>query len=451
MQGSSVQFDFEDVSPVEKRLNVQVARDLVSTKLDEAYRKLNREVNLRGFRPGKAPRPILERMYGKQVERTVAEELINDSMMQVAQGQALRMVTQPTLEAFPEIRKGEAMKFSARVELYPQVEPKEYEGLEVTRTTEAVTDADIDAALEERRQQQQEMIPIEGRETVAEGDFLVLSVSGKVGKGDYKNAEFPVDLSEPQRSIMPFLAPALIGIPLNATDHPVKFTFPTEHTDPEVAGQEFEPRITIKSAHLRRLPTLDDEFAKDTGEAETLAELREKVRASLQEQENAEAKEELRGKLMEELVKRNPVHLPPSLLGRVAESLLEPHRRRAVLDAVRAGRDPQAVDINELRKLAAEEAMRTLSVEFVLLAVAEKESVEVNEAEVEKRLSELARQTEKSVSRLKAELQKEDQGLMNLRTQLRLEKALDLIESKAVIKDEAPAESAAPAEATPAP
>lgn len=434
MQGSPVQFEFVDVSPVEKRLNVEVSREHVNGKLEQAYRELSRQVNLRGFRKGKAPRELLERMFGKKVAQDVLQELLQDSMAFVGQQVPLRMTSNPVLESVSEIKRGQPLRYAARIEVFPALEIKDWEGIEVTRRAAQVKDEDVESALERRRRDQKEMHTIEGRDTAADTDQLQLRFSGELGSRKFTDEALEVELWDP-RGPVPGLNQALLGISLSAKDHPVRFSLPADFPNAELAGKEVTFTITVQAAHERRLPDLDDDFAKDTGEAETLEELRSKIREQLLKDDEEQAKDEMREALLDELVRRNPIPIPPSFMNRLIEQNLEQYQRRAVLKAMQEGKDPRSLTEAELREEIRADAMRQLSREFVLMGLADGEKIEATPAEVEKRFAEIARETDKSVSRVRAEYQKEDPDLSNFKGSLRIEKALDLLESRAKIME----------------
>jgi len=447
MQGSPVSFEFEEVSPVEKRLKVEVASAQVNAKLDEGFRQLTQQVNLKGFRKGKAPRSLLEGMFGKKVAEDAARDLVQESMMFVASQHELRMVSEPMLEAMPVAKKNEPLRYTARIELVPTIEVKDWQGIEVTRRPGKVTDEQVDQAIERKRQAHTEMVPVEGRTIAENTDVLSISLSGKLAHLTYTDKEMSVDLSRPQNAPLPGLAEVLLGIPLDASGHAVDLTLPTADLPPELAGKTGHFKVTVKTAHIKRLPELNDDFAKDTGEAETLAELKEKIRTSLLEEDTESAKHETRLELVAELLKRNPVPLPTMLVQRLMRNLLENQRGRMQLE-MRIFNDQrkenpeakyQPATPEQLNQAAHAEAVRNLSIEFVMMALADQEKVELTEADLEKHLTEMAQEQDKSVARLKAELQREDQGLQQLRGQLRLEMALDVLESKAKITEGAAA------------
>lgn len=446
MQGSPVQFELEDVSPVEKRIKVQVAREAVNAKLEEGYRQLSRTVRLKGFRNGKAPRSMLENMFGKKVATDAARELVNESMTYVVSQQPLRMVTEPMLEAMPAAQKDQPLSYTARIELLPQLEVKDYAGIPVTRRQPKATDEQVNESLERRRQAQIELIPVENRASgkTEDTDVLTILLSGALAHLTYKDKEMNVDLTRPEMSPLPGLSAALLGIPLDAKNHEIALTMPTENFPAELSGKTGHFKITVKAAHTKRLPDLDDDFAKDTGEAETLQALKDKIREGLLEEDKEEARHETRLALVEELLKRNPVPLPNGLVQKLMRQLLESQQgqlqlyQKIMAEKRKENPDakPETPTGEQIAAAAHAEAVRNLSIEFVMMALADQEKVELTDADLEKHLVDLAKERDKSVARLKAELQREDPNLQQLRGQLRLEKALDLLESKAQITEQ---------------
>ena len=193
MQGSPVRFEFEDVSPVEKRLKVEIDKAQVNKKLDDSYRQLGRQVNIKGFRPGKAPRSLLESMFGKKVASDAARELVNETIGDIIGKQTLRIISEPMLEELADAQKDQDLRYSARIELMPQIEVKDYEGIAVQKREGKVTDEQVNAALESRRQSQQELKPVEGRDKAEAGDVLTIALTGTLSHLTYKDKEMHVE------------------------------------------------------------------------------------------------------------------------------------------------------------------------------------------------------------------------------------------------------------------
>jgi trigger factor len=439
-----MQVNVTELSPVEKKVAVEIPWPYVAQKLDEAYKDLSRGVALKGFRKGKVPRPMLEKMFGRQVEQEVIKQLVQESFITAAQQHQIQPVAEPIVDD-AHLHKGQPFHYSARVEVRSEVEPKEYEKIDLGQRPAKVTDEDVTNALERKRQELTEFKVIEGRETLGGSDVVVLDVTGTIGEKKFDKEGMMIDLGEPSREPIPGLGAALVGVPVKADKHALELTLPTkeqnENIAAELAGAKALLKISIKEAREKQMPALDDEFAKDTGEADTLAELREKTRTKLLADDEKRAREELKKDLIKELLKRNPFVVAPALVERQLDVALQ----RTRLQMAMQGIDYRSMEIDEqrLRDDMREAANDEVRAAFLIDAIAEKEAVEVSEADLEKRLAEMATARDKSVPRLKAELQKEGR-LDALKHQVREEKTLDLLLSRANITEKAPESASAP-------
>ena len=431
-----MQVTISELSPVEKKIAVELPWPAVQIKLDEAYRDLQRGVALKGFRKGKVPRPILERMYGKQVEQEVVQKLVQETFIQAATDHKIEPVAEPVVDD-AHLHKGKNFHYTARVEIRSNVEPKDYFDAVITERKPAVKDEDVDRTLDQKRRELTEYKVIDAStrpdmmSTVR--DVLVFRAVGTVGGEKFDRDGIMADLSEPAADPVPGIGKAMVGIPVAAKDHELKFTTEAKGAD---AAKDAVLKVTVHEAREKVMPTLDDEFAKDTGEADTLAELRAKTRTKLEAEDVKAAKAELRQELVKEILKKNPFPVAPALVERQLDTLVQ----RAKIQMMMRGIDPRAaeasgaLDNQKLRDDLRENAHDEVRAAFLVDAIATKEKIEVSEADFEKKLAEMASAREKSVPKLKAELQK-DNRLETVRYQLREEKTLDLLLSRAKISD----------------
>lgn len=438
-----MQVTIENISQVEKKVAVELPWPYVARKLDEKYREIGRAVALKGFRKGKVPRPILEQMYAQSVERDIVQELVQESFIAAANQYSLQPVSEPVVENI-QLRSGQPFAYTARVEIRAEIEPKDYEGVAVDTKEPSVSDAEVDAAVERKRQELTEYKEIADRTALSEKDIVMIQFNGTVGDQPVSNNGMVVDLGDSARSPIPGLREALLGAPIDAKDHTVEFTVAApakqdedlEPDSPEAIAQKNAPltgkpaslKVNVQYAREKHTPNLDDEFAKDTGEGDTVAELREKLKAKLLEQATERSKSQVRLDLVKELVSRNAFEVPPNLVERHLDSLVS----RARMFMQMRGIDKNGFTSieerirNDLRGTAIHDVRAT----FLLEAIADKEKIETTDAEVEKKLAELAQSRETSVARLKAELQKEGRlGL--LRHQIREEKTVSYLLGKA--------------------
>jgi trigger factor len=319
------------------------------------------------------------------------------------------------------------------VEVRSVVEPKDYFGVAVSQRKPEVKDEDVERALENKRRELTEykVIDAANRTTTIDRDVLVLRAEGTVGGEKFERDGVMADLSEPAADPVPGIGKALVGIPVAAKDHEVKFK-----SGEGDAAKDAALKITVREAREKVMPALDDEFAKDTGEADTLADLREKTKKKLFEEDEKVAKSELRQEIVKEILKANTFPVAPALVERQLDVLVQ----RAKIQMMMRGIDPRqaeasgALDNQRLRDDLRENAHDEVRAAFLVDAIATKEKVEVDDASVDKKLAEMAVQRQTSVPKLKAELQKEGR-LETVRFQLREEKTLDLLLSRAKISD----------------
>jgi trigger factor len=425
-----MQITIEDISPVEKRVEFEVPWAEVAPRLERAYGTLRREVHLRGFRPGKAPRPVLERIYGPRVEDDVARDLIEQSLGQAIRDKQIDPVAPPRVDKI-ELKSGQPFKFAARVEVRSQVVPKDYTGVPLERRPPKVTEEQIAEALQSYQRQLTSFVPVQGRDVAQPTDVLMLEVHGKVGEHKVKKNSVMVDLAEETGGPLPGLGPRLRGISLAPEQkHEVKYTIPEDAEPKGLAGKEVSLHLSVKEARERRTPAIDDELAKDTGEADTLAELKQKIRDRLLESDKQRIKRELNDAVVKEIVKRNPFPIANALVERHAESIVA----RAKMQLQMMGLDVESLDVNKMREEFKEEAEQEARATVLLRAIAEREGVEVTDADIQKRVAELAAARQTSAKKLRAELE-QNQQIHGVRAQLLEEKTLDKLVSQAKIAD----------------
>jgi trigger factor len=423
----------EEVSPVEKKLVVQVPWETVRSKLEAAYRDLSRGVQLRGFRKGKVPQSVLERMFGKRVRAEVAVQLVRESFLTATSEHNLEAVSEPKVEeADLSIQKGEPFSFEAVVEVKGTVEAKDYDGMELFRRPLAVADEAVDKAVEALQAENTELLPIEGRDVTARTDVLYISLKGTIGDREVERDGMPVDLTDDANEPLPGLVAALVGLPISAADHSFELAIPNDVPDEGVAGQTAKLTVTIKDARRKQVPELDDDFAKDVGRGETVEELRASVRKELEAQQEEEIKRELREAARKELVKRNQIPVASALVDRAVEYQFS---RLKMMLGIPAGQDGGLTDdlAEKMRPSAADEVRGQLLLE----AVAEAEGVEVSEGELDEHVSSVARTRGVQPARLRAEYDR-DGRLENIMFSLRQDKTLDLLISRATVTEKEP-------------
>lgn len=438
-----MQVRIEDVSPVEKKLIVEVPWATVNDRLGDMYRKLSKSVQLKGFRKGKVPLNVLQRMYGKHVKSEVAEQLVREGFLTAATEHKLDAVSEPRVDHLPDIENGQPFAFEAIVEVKGEIEPKDYIGMPLARQPLVVSETEIDQAVEQIRQEHVELLPIEGRDVTARTDVVTISLEGTIGEHPVSQDHMHVDLGDPAHDPLPGMVQALIGLPLNVENHPIELTIPEDYHEASVAGQKASFTITIRDARAKRLPEIDDEFAKDLDRGETVAELRQSVRGDIEKQKQAHIDRELRKAALKELVNRNQIPVAPALIERGVEFHLQ--RLQSMLGMGRLGPDVVASLPPEVREQMRADALDEIRGQLLLEAVADKESIEVGDEDIDKYVNEVARMRDDSPARVRAEYQR-DGRLDNVASQLRHDKVLEFLVARAIVteREPEPAGEAAP-------
>jgi trigger factor len=245
-----------------------------------------------------------------------------------------------------------------------------------------------------------------------------------------------VDLADENAGGVPGLAPRLRNVPIDSQHLEIKYTVPEDTTVKSLAGKEVSLHVVIKEARERKQPAIDDEMAKDTGEADTLDELKKKIQDRLVEQDKQRIKQELSSQLIKEIVKRNDFPVAPALVDRHAESMV----KRAVMQLQMAGIDleqNEGFDSSKMKEEMKGEAEEAARASILLQAIAEREGVEVSDADLQKRVAELATARQENSKKLRAELERSG-SIHGVRSQLLQEKTLDMLLSQAKISDEDP-------------
>ncbi|HEY5920090.1 MAG TPA: trigger factor [Kofleriaceae bacterium] len=424
-----MQVRIEEVSPVEKKMFVEIPWETVSQKLGDAYRELGKGVALKGFRKGKVPRPVLEQVYGPRVNAEVAYELVRESFFRANQEHNLAAVAEPRVEDAAPIKKGQPFKFAAIIEVRGEVVPQDYKGLSIERRKLDIADSAVDESLAQLRREHTELRPIEGRETTAAGDIVGLSITGTIGEHQINQPQFAVDLDDEEREPLPGIRAALLGVPLDTKEKKLELVVPEDYKDESLRGRKADLTITILEARSKDVPELDDEFAKDTGKADTLDGLKAALRKELEDRETEVIDREAREGVLRELIKKNQIPVASSLVDRAVEMQYQRLRQMLGMKPERNAQIPD--DLKEKMKPAGADEVRG---QLLLEAIADKENVVVTDEELTKHIEQTAKGRNMAPAKLRAEWQR-DGRLDSVTYSLRQDKVLKFLVDAAQITE----------------
>jgi trigger factor len=378
----------EVISPVKKKLAVEVEPDEVQRKVEETYKDLGKSARVAGFRPGKIPRRVLERNYGSHVAEEVARELVRETLPKAMDEHKTYPLTLPLVEN-EAVRNGESFKYTAVLEVKPEFELSDYAGLEIEKETVRVTDEDVDKQVEEIRKANGRLTAVEEGRVIREGDVALVSYAGSQdGKplDDLKADRFPIKVGS--NEFHPDAEKGLLGRQ-PGDGFSVEVKFEPNHPNRKLAGKSVDLRIQVQEIKELKLPELDDEFARNLGaDFQDLSGLRQRIREELTSREEKRTDRDLKRRLIRKISDKVRFDLPESLVEEEVDygvATLKENLQRMGSSIEKAGFRMQK--LREEFRPAAEKRVKEL---LVLGKIAEQHHLTVEEGEVEEGFARMA-------------------------------------------------------------
>lgn len=431
--------EVEEVSPVQRKLWIEVPFQDVEEKLGRAYRALGKKAKVKGFRPGKAPRSILERLYRKQVEEEVSQDLLRHSLSEALEEVKLRPVMLRMPERVPVLVPGDGFKFSVELEIAPDFTVENYLGLTVTATEVEVTEAMINQRLEEIRELNAWLKPIAADRPIQSGDYVSIGyeswLEGElVTGGGSENQHLQVGAGK----FYPEFEQHLIGL-RRGQEASFRLDVPPDFFNPALAGKTVDFQVKIHEISEKELPALDDEFAKALGgNFQSLEDLRQAVKQDIIKKVKQQQEVQLHNQVIDQLLRQTSFEVPPSLIRQEQQRLL-----RDQLEALyRRGLNLAGLDQEKMLESLRDLAERRARIHLIMDKIADQEGITVSDAEIEAGYQRMAALWGEPVERLK-ELFREHQREAELKRQVREDKTIQMLLDQAnVVAPSASAETA---------
>jgi trigger factor len=429
----------QDVSEITRRVQVELPEEKVNNHLEKAYRRLNRTVKVKGFRPGKVPLAILKRHYADQVKYDVGMELVNETLMAALEQTEIQAVSQSDLDTDP-LQEGEPFRYSFLVEIRPEIVVQDYQNIPAKRQRLVVTDEEVAAELELRRQSNSYLKTLEESRPIQQGDHAVLDfkafADGKpVPGGESKGFHLEVGASR----FHPDFETQLLGTSKNESKE-IVVPFPADHGNQHLAGKNVTFEVVVKDIKEKVLPELNDDFAKDLGEFDTLDELRTSVRAELERKRKSHIDAEVGTQILEELINRNPFEVPRSMVEQELQRMLDTIRFR--LSAQKLTLEQVGMDEETFRERNRDIAEKRVRKSILLDKIAAQEEFEITDADLDMGLYRAAEEAKEPYEKVKSFYQRNNL-IEQYRHQLREEKVMRFLQDKAEVTeaDTSPANS----------
>jgi trigger factor len=402
-----------------RELELEIPAETVQKTVEKVAREFAKVARVPGFRPGKAPVTLIRRRFAEDIKSEVLQSLVPEQIERAVTESKLVPVTQPHIDKVDFTESG-PVKFRASFEVLPEFDLGQYKDLEVEVDDLKIDDSDVDKAIEELRDRAASFVPVEGR-AIADGDYAQLKLKGTpAGGGESLDAESVLCHVGSEETMEPFnqnLRGASVG------DHKnFDVVYPADYPDPKLHGKTYTYSVEVLGIKEKKRPELTDEFAKDVSDAQTLDELRKKVRESLEGARAQRQKDQMRDKLLAQIVKTHEFPVPDTLVEHQMDSRLE----RTVRSLAQQGVDPRAVNVDwvALRARQKDRSVEDVKAELLLDRIATAEHIEVNEEEVEKDIAAIAERSGESATAVRANLTRQG-ALDRMKSRIRSEKTLD--------------------------
>ncbi|MDA8162294.1 MAG: trigger factor [Desulfobacteraceae bacterium] len=416
----------DEISPVQKRLSVELPPDMVAKEFDNVYVKLNQTAKIKGFRKGKIPRKMMEKLYSQQAESEVLEALIGKTLPKAIDEAKLVLILQPQLDSASTIKTGEAFSYSVILDLWPEIDLPDYNRIEVERPEVTITDEEIEEQLEALRRHFGTIEPLKEDRPLQNGDIAIIDYSGEVdgepaeglgekdyylevGKG-YFNEEFEKEM---------------LGM-TKGSEKTIAITYPENAVNAKVAGKTVYYNTALKDIKKRIMPELNNEFAQKFGpDYKTVDDLRERLRKQILVDKEEAAQANIRNQVLDQLASKTDFPIPERLIETKLNQMIDnisSHLHERGMDLEKAG-----LSEDRLKDKMRDDAVKQVKTELIMDKIADKENITVENEELARHVD-----TQSTVKLDKKEIS--DALIQHVLPKLRAKKTLDFILERAIIK-----------------
>jgi len=414
-------------------LDVEVDAEQLTDALDQAYRRLVKDVHVPGFRKGKTPRVVFENYIGKAaLYNEAVENVIPNAYMQAVDETGIEPVAQPEFEV-EEVEEGKEIKFKATVRVKPEVTLGQYKGLEATKSKVEVTDNDVDQELARLQERHAQLINLE-EGTVVSGDTTLIDFVGRKDGVEFeggKGTDYSLEIGS--GSFVPGFEDQLIGSTVGETKD-ITVTFPEDYANEDLKGQEAVFTVTVKGIKRKEIAPLDDEFAKDVSEFDTLEELRADLLNKLRETGENLAQQQIKVETVQKAVENAKIDVPEEMVDTRVNEMVENMERRISTQGLTLDNYLlyTGTNLEDLKNSFREDALRGVKTNLVLEAIVKAEDIEVSEEELDKEVVAMAESYQQDAILLRKILEGRNQ-IKFIREGMQQQKAIDFIAEQAIL------------------
>lgn len=428
----------EEVSPIKKKLFVEVPADQVAEELESAFKKIAKSANIKGFRKGKVPKTILEQQFGPKAHYETIGALINNSLYKALLENQIQAVSQPQVVDTGSIEEGAAFSYEAEVDVRPEITAKDYTDLQLTKEKMTFDDSVVDEQLKQLAESRVQLVASDA-EAARENDTVVIDFEGFIGDTAFDNgtaSDYELELGS--NSFIPGFEEQIVGMK-REEKRDVNVRFPDGYGAKDLAGKDAVFKVTLKEIKEKKVPAIDDDFAKEM-EAENLEQLKERIKETAMTQQQQQVDNQLQENLMNALLEKNSFDVPDGMVTNQLHYLKDSFSQRLKSQ----GMSLEMLGMNDeaFNKNYWDMATSQVKGELLLDAIAKQESLTVADEEIDKKMKEFAEQSNAPIDQVKKYFEN-DQALAGLKGQLLQEKVITFLLDKSQITEVEPKDDAA--------
>ncbi len=407
------------IADCKRSVEIEIPLEEVEKTKERVTSSLRQRVRLPGFRPGKAPLSMIQSRFESDIRNEVLEMLLPQAFREKVEKDGFKVVGQPNISDL-KFEAGQPIHFKAEFEVAPEFEIAEYRGLEAKYEEPQVSDEEIDKRLESMRESKADYVNLDPRPIQA-SDYVLVHLKTLDGVAESIDQDVQIQVSG--EDTLPAFNEALIGMRPEETKQ-VDITYPEDYGQENLAGKTVKFELTPKTLRQKELPALDDEFARDLGDYQTLDELKDAVRKSIFAEKQYRAQQVAKEEIIDKLVAGNPFPIPEAYVDRQIENQV----RMQLNDLAGRGVDPNTIKLDwaKVKETQAEKATRNVRASLLLEKIAEKEGIHANKDEVDAEVQRIARREREAVPVTRAKLEK-DGALARIAGHIQTEKTLQFL------------------------
>ena len=412
------------------KLTIEVAAEEFEKAVQAAYMKNKNKITIPGFRKGKAPRVMIEKMYGTGIFfEDAANALIQREYPKAADESGLDIVSYPEIDVV-QVEKGKSFIFTAEVAVKPEVTLGEYKGLEVEVAPVEVTEEEVAAELKREQENNSRTIDVDDR-AVAQGDMVTLDFEGFVDGEAFeggKGTDYPLTIGS--NSFIPGFEDQLVGAELN-TEVEVNVTFPENYHANDLAGKPAVFKCTVKAIKVKELPELDDEFAKDVSEFDTLDEYKADIEKNLRERKEGVAKREREDKAVDAVIANAQMDIPEAMIQNQIQQLMNDFVQRMQAQGLSIDQYYQftGLDQAKIQEQMRPQALKRIQSRLVLEKVAEVENIQISDEKFEEELKTMADMYKMEADKVRSIMG--EAGIAQMKEDMAVQEAVDFLVAEA--------------------